>query len=904
MKTLFPSLPTPALLAALIITLGPALPFLARAAAPSWWQQRGVLDAAQPQNDYAAVNIGQLKHIAKQAMLELDAKLPGGAGTAIQQMVASWSTVTPDRNDFAAVNVGQLKAVAKPFYERLNEAGYQQSYPWSNSITNRNDFAQANVGQLKVAFAICVSCPSAEDADNDGVPDWWETQFFGSLSAVSNNSDHDSDGLSDFWEYVFYTNPMSRDTDGDGLPDGHEVVTLSALGFSPTNAHTKNPTTTDSDWAAAQDSDADGMNDRYEVAHNLNHLDPSDALIDQDGDTLTALQEFNVGSDPWNNDTDYDGLLDQEDGVASAMSNDPFNGQYDWRQDVGADGRTSVYGYAISHYNFGDGWVHSQTEINGLGILPPPAPIDAVAVVEIPFGNTFWSPRLRTAYFHYPGNGVNDPPFTYQGRLVISRIVADTETGDGNPKWGIGPPYDETNPDAEPAPPSPKDLNPVKLYSDLNNDGTLNSADIELTRIPYSNGTTNELRDKGTEFMFANDSLSNGVWDKEDEGKPSDADDDDAEPIIVGIGSLPKQTEVWLEHPASSGLKFYRNKKCTEEIHLSSSQRHIVGGATAWPTDNKVYVRAESVTFLSTTNPQVEGDLKLMIKPTGGAAAGNEGAKMKLTIIKDIGATKYFHGARDYMLEQNARLHVRFFNAGSHQIRITAMRHESTDMGVIETYHRNPKIYGMPDVVAKNQDHYDLILNGNFCFFDGGSAGRFWGIANHQMTPRCHGGCVAGGAQNAATSVGGTNPFEQPNAEYLSANGKGTFAIATGVVPLTPPAHQAALGGFASNLVGGTYNTHPWFGLAEMGSATDKKKLIFTVTQTAATTQYPVADLAARLTASGQTLCVAGDGGSSSAIAHRIEGDSTQVKFAGGKHYPGHYWINTYVGFKSDKPRP
>jgi hypothetical protein len=450
-------------------------------------------------------------------------------------------------------------------------------------------------------------------------------------------------------------------------------------------------------------------------------------------------------------------------------------------------------------------------------------------------------------------------------------------------------------------------LIPVELYSDLNNDGQLTSADAGLVGKPYQSGASDDEKDKGTEFMFANDNLSNGAWDKEDgdtPGRPGDADDDDAEPIIVGIGSLPNQTQVWLEHPASSGLKFYRDKKCTQEIQLSSSQPHVVGGSVTWPTDNKVYVRAESVTFSSTTNPQVEGDLKLMIKPSGGSAAGIEAAKMKLTIIKDIGATKYFHGARDYMLEQNARLHVRFFNAGSHLIRITAMRHESTDMGVIETYHRNPKIYGMPDVVAKNQDHYDLILNGNFCFFDGGTAGRLWGIANHQMTPRCHGGCVVGGAQNAATSVGGANPFEQPNAEYLSANGKGTFAIATGVVPLTPPAHQAALGGFASNLVGGTYNIHPWFGLAETGSATDKKKMIFTVTQTAATTQYPVADLAARLTASGQTLCVAGDGGSSTAIAHRIEGDSTRVKFAGGKHYPGHYWINTYVGFKSDKPRP
>ena len=228
-------------------------------------------------------------------------------------------------------------------------------------------------------------------------------------------------------------------------------------------------------------------------------------------------------------------------------------------------------------------------------------------------------------------------------------------------------------------------------------------------------------------------------------------------------------------------------------------------------------------------------------------------------------------------------------------------------MKVIETYHRNPRIYGLPDVVAKSQDYYDLILNGNFCYFEGGDAGRLWGMTNHEMTSRCHGGCVVEKAQNPATSVGGTHPFEQANAEYLSARGKGTFAIKTGIVPLNPASDEAALGGFASNLVGGLYATHPWFGLAEIGQPSDRKKLIFTVTQTAATTQYPLADLVSRLTASGQTLCVAGDGGSSTACAHRIEGDTTRVNYAGSKHYASKefmkYWINTYVGFKSEKPR-
>lgn len=172
------------------------------------------------------------------------------------------------------------------------------------------------------------------------------------------------------------------------------------------------------------------------------------------------------------------------------------------------------------------------------------------------------------------------------------------------------------------------------------------------------------------------------------------------------------------------------------------------------------------------------------------------------------------------------------------------------------------------------------------------------------MTSRCHGGCVIGGTQNPATSVGGSHSLEQPHAEYLSASGPGSFAITTGIVPLTPPTHQSALGGFASNLVGGLYATHPWFGIAEVGSEGAKKKLIFTVTQTAATTQYPLSDLVQRLTNSGQVLCVAGNGGGSTAVAHRIEGGATRVRYAGDKHDGRSYWVNTYIGFKSSKPRP
>lgn len=61
------------------------------------------------------------------------------------------------------------------------------------------------------------------------------------------------------------------------------------------------------------DSDNDGLPDSYENLVGLNPLDPVDALEDQDLDGLTALEEFNLGTNPNVADTDGDNILDGEE---------------------------------------------------------------------------------------------------------------------------------------------------------------------------------------------------------------------------------------------------------------------------------------------------------------------------------------------------------------------------------------------------------------------------------------------------------------------------------------------------------------------------------------------------------------------------------------------------------------
>ena len=55
------------------------------------------------------------------------------------------------------------------------------------------------------------------------------------------------------------------------------------------------------------------MPDAWEIANGLNPYDPSDASLDPDGDGLTNLQEYLLGTNPHVADTDGDGLNDGDE---------------------------------------------------------------------------------------------------------------------------------------------------------------------------------------------------------------------------------------------------------------------------------------------------------------------------------------------------------------------------------------------------------------------------------------------------------------------------------------------------------------------------------------------------------------------------------------------------------------
>ncbi len=103
------------------------------------------------------------------------------------------------------------------------------------SVMNHVSVAWQPPGEPRVlipASAFSHQLPLAADADDDYLPDAWETTA--GLSPTLNgrtdrkqgqNGDFDADGLSNLEEYQLGTNPKLADTDGDGVKDRDEVVT-------------------------------------------------------------------------------------------------------------------------------------------------------------------------------------------------------------------------------------------------------------------------------------------------------------------------------------------------------------------------------------------------------------------------------------------------------------------------------------------------------------------------------------------------------------------------------------------------------------------------------------------------------------------------------------------------------
>ena len=352
----------------------------------------------------------------------------------------------------------------------------------------------------------------------------------------------------------------------------------------------------------------------------------------------------------------------------------------------------------------------------------------------------------------------------------------------------------------------------------MNNDGQITAADNPLRDAALAGGATDEIKDKGTEFIFHNDTLSNGIWDKEDTdpARPAtEKDDDDAEEITIKPGIT--EGEVWLDHPAIAGLSFYKTRECNaaDKVNLSPSSKFSVSASNPFP--DKLFMRADVDGALTypPANPQFAGDLVLKIK-VGTNGQEIEAVKMKLTVVKGFGADKYFSATRDYIFESNTKLMVRDIKYTSSTFRICSICEELSTLRPIETYHDDPtpdpenkSPRGIRQVMDVNPD-MTIITNGNMVYFSTGMSK--WeslivlGLGSTSMTDKCQGGIISDGSgylNPASTEAGsvlkpGEGLLAQNTAKYIAQGIDGKWIFDKGHLPKSPPP-RAGLGGLSTN---------------------------------------------------------------------------------------------------------
>jgi len=112
-----------------------------------------------------------------------------------------------------------------------------------------------------------------DDADGNGIPDWWEKLLMDGKAIAG--SDSDGDGLNNLYEYLADTNPKDRDTDHDGIWDGAEDADGDGLSNAREQSLGSHPLLTD--------TDDDGVPDASDIgpADSLNPL--VDRVLQLDG---------------------------------------------------------------------------------------------------------------------------------------------------------------------------------------------------------------------------------------------------------------------------------------------------------------------------------------------------------------------------------------------------------------------------------------------------------------------------------------------------------------------------------------------------------------------------------------------------------------------------------------------
>lgn len=463
-------------------------------------------------------------------------------------------------------------------------------------------------------------------------------------------------------------------------------------------------------------------------------------------------------------------------------------------------------------------------------------------------------------------------------------------------------------------------LLPVELLTDLDNDGLIGGADSELAQKAFESGASKEDIDKGTEYVFVNNRLSNGLADKEDVFAQGVTEDDDAEAIKVTLNA--DFGTVRFDHPAIDKFEFYESKEC---VNLLTFPMDL----SVEDLPETIYLRTKDLS--AGWNGQVEGDLVLKFKPIDNGEE-IDAAKLKLTVVESLGDEKFFHACRDYMHENNSGKYIHDKGFPEHSddpettIRMCCMLEETAFMQTIETSNKPNKIKGIRAVIKANP-HLDVLVNGNLVFFSDPDYNSlvFQALADFRrgtfgkMTDLCNGRILEVGrnslsSRDEAPVISGLNPnLAGPEGRYVAQHTDGTFTFAQGKVPLAGDINHA-IGGLHTDYGSNDAKNWPIQMLGYGKADEDGRGVVFTATGlTLAQGKGKGAEFKRAAERSGVPpaagvgrikLFFLDFGQTSTALAHsNTSGVLTHI-WSGQKHNGYRYYVNTYVGFIARKPRP
>jgi hypothetical protein len=447
-------------------------------------------------------------------------------------------------------------------------------------------------------------------------------------------------------------------------------------------------------------------------------------------------------------------------------------------------------------------------------------------------------------------------------------------------------------------------LLPCELNSDLNNDGKASEdSDSSLKTAALRSGASDDAKEKGTEYLFVNDNLSNGLWDKEDSdsSKPANENKDDD---ITELKTICAATwgGIWFEFEGGdiNKLEFWKDKECTEAFTFAPT--FALSESNKLP--EKLYVRTKG-----DWTGQVEGILIMKFGKADKSETWGED-KLLFTVVKHFGDTKYFRAARDYIWESNTKFFVHEKRYDEARYRLVVMREAASVMYAVDTYdHANgeARLHGI-DAVSGNYA-VDVVINGNQCFFSGVALPG-------AMTNRCDGRFLVGRqvlrppSDDNHHDLGG-QVFGRYVGHWLSPN---RFVFGAGRVPEN--AHNAtpdtAMGGLSTNYTLAVRQTDPNQLIGYVPEDKAGEGIVFTATNFQ-NEGGKATEFSQDAVKSGVPLLPAGDGddlklfhldGSTSVgLAYTTPSGTPKTYIKGSKHSGVFYWINTYLLFECERPR-